>query len=154
MISTVVLFNEFVRKASTTGFGSVSDDFSLVAESLIHSQMIRDRHNNTHWIYCLSTLRRVDTEIEGAGLRRQSQRRSAIKDLCASGCAKGAHAVNCVLFHRSQVPVPTRCALLWQLDFDEVSLHAANSALCDEADDLDDSAVSTTAQSPFSMKWP
>ena len=34
LISTVVLFNEFVRKASTTGFGSVSVDSSRVAESL------------------------------------------------------------------------------------------------------------------------
>ena len=146
LISSAVLFNDFVRKASTTGFGSVSDDFSLVAESLIHSQKIRDRHNNTHWIYCLSTLRRVDTEIEGAGLRRQS-RRSANKDVCASGCTKAAHAANCVLFHRSQVPVPTRCAMLWQLDSDDVSMHAADSALCDDAVHDDDSAVSTTAQS-------
>ena len=146
LISNVVLFNEFVRKASSTGFGGVSDDSSRVAESLIHSQPIKDRDGNAHWIYCLSSLRLVAAEIEGAGLRRQS-RRSSNKDVCASGCANGAHAVNCFLFHRSQVPIPTRCALLWQLDFDEVSMHAADSARCDDADVVGDSTVSTTAQS-------
>jgi hypothetical protein len=129
LISTVVLLNEFIRKACTLGFRDVSDESSRVAESLIHSQRIRDEHNIRHWIYCLSSLRRVDVESDGGVLRRSSRRCSAIKVVCASGCAEDVHAVNCALFLPSQVPVPTRCALLWQLDVDEVSLRAADPGL-------------------------